>query len=603
VTAVEEYANVATTTVSSGGTDAPSSGTVETWTVASSAPFPAAAAGSVQFHVADPAASSEMMLVTNISGTTWTVTRGAESTTPVAHTAGFTIWLVVTAGDLTALATQAFVTAALAAALPFPQGLFTLTDAPTIEVDASAGSVLRCTLNGDRTLGTPSNPADGQPLLFEFIQGSGGGFTLGFSAAYAFPASIPQPSMSTTAGQRDFLQFRYDAGESLWNCIGWVPDQNAGVATIPQGGTGQVTQQAALNALAGAQTSGLFLRGNGVNVVLAAIQAADLPAGTTSAQGALQLDGTAGDIQPVGTAAVAGAKGEAADAEHVHLGFFGGIFGTGADGSVTFDGTTTILGMVPSASVYTMTRDIQCTSITINNGVTLKPAGYRIFCRGTVTNNGTITVAGNAATAGAAGAATGSTSLGGGLAGGAGGTGANGSGAAPAVNASFGSAGGAGGAGTSGGAGNGGTAGVSNTIGQNNVLQTPYAILTGIYFYALTTRALSWGGAGGGGGSDAGSNAGGGGGSGGGIIAILAFAVINNGTITVQGGNGANGTGGNAGGGGSGSGGLIVAYTLVAWTAGTLTVSAGTPGSKAGSGTGSNGNSGGVGLALNVVLS
>lgn len=200
----------------------------------------------------------------------------------------------------------------------FPTGLVTLTDAPTIAVDAAAGSVFLATLNGDRTLGTPSNPVAGQPILFEFIQGAGGGFTLAFSAGYAFPASIPQPTLSTTAGQRDFLQFTYDALVSLWQCTGWVPDQNAGIVTIPQGGTGQDTQQAALNALAGAQTSGEYLRGTGTNVEMAAIEAADLPAGTTSAQGALQLDGTAGDIQPVGTAAVAGAKGQAADAEHVH---------------------------------------------------------------------------------------------------------------------------------------------------------------------------------------------------------------------------------------------------------------------------------------------
>lgn len=35
-----------------------------------------------------------------MSGTTWTVTRGAESTTPVTHTAGFTVYQVVTAGAL-----------------------------------------------------------------------------------------------------------------------------------------------------------------------------------------------------------------------------------------------------------------------------------------------------------------------------------------------------------------------------------------------------------------------------------------------------------------------------------------------------------------------
>ena len=60
---------------------------------------------------------------------------------------------------------------------------------------------------------------------------------------------------------------------------------------VGSGGTGQATAQAAIDALAGAQTSGDYLRGNGTHVVMAAIQAADLPTGTTSTQGALQLDG------------------------------------------------------------------------------------------------------------------------------------------------------------------------------------------------------------------------------------------------------------------------------------------------------------------------
>jgi hypothetical protein len=47
--------------------------------------------------------------------------------------------------------------------------------------------------------------------------------------------------------------------------------------SIAQGGTGQTTQQAALNSLAGAQTSGQYLRGNGTNVSMSAIQAADVP--------------------------------------------------------------------------------------------------------------------------------------------------------------------------------------------------------------------------------------------------------------------------------------------------------------------------------------
>jgi len=78
------------------------------------------------------------------------------------------------------------------------------------------------------------------------------------------------------------------------------------------------TRQTALNNLAGAVTAAEFLRGNGTNVGMSAIQAADLPAATTSAQGAVELDGTATDIQPTGTQA-AGSSGKAADAKHVHF--------------------------------------------------------------------------------------------------------------------------------------------------------------------------------------------------------------------------------------------------------------------------------------------
>ncbi len=103
--AAEVFANQATTVVISGGTDAPAAGTVETWTVASSASFPAASTGVSQFHVTDlaVAGSSEIILVTNVSGTTWTVTRGAEGTTPVVHVAGFTIRQTMTAGFFGAL--------------------------------------------------------------------------------------------------------------------------------------------------------------------------------------------------------------------------------------------------------------------------------------------------------------------------------------------------------------------------------------------------------------------------------------------------------------------------------------------------------------------
>ena len=50
-----------------------------------------------------------------------------------------------------------------------------------------------------------------------------------------------------------------------------------GVVAFANGGTGQTTRQDAMDALAGAVTSGQYLRGNGTDVVMSAIQVADVP--------------------------------------------------------------------------------------------------------------------------------------------------------------------------------------------------------------------------------------------------------------------------------------------------------------------------------------
>lgn len=97
------FANQPQTTVSNGGTTAPAQGTSEQWTVASSATFPNASLTTVPpelFHVADTAATSEIIAVTAVTSNVWGVTRGAESTTPVTHATGFTIQQVVTSGGL-----------------------------------------------------------------------------------------------------------------------------------------------------------------------------------------------------------------------------------------------------------------------------------------------------------------------------------------------------------------------------------------------------------------------------------------------------------------------------------------------------------------------
>lgn len=113
------FANNAAATVTAGGTTAPAGGTVESWTVSVAGAFPVASATAqppTQFTVCDPALPAEKFLVTTApggtgGGQTWSVTRGAEGTTPVSHTAGFTIVNITSGGFLTGVSQELSATA------------------------------------------------------------------------------------------------------------------------------------------------------------------------------------------------------------------------------------------------------------------------------------------------------------------------------------------------------------------------------------------------------------------------------------------------------------------------------------------------------------
>ena len=65
-----------------------------------------------------------------------------------------------------------------------------------------------------------------------------------------------------------------------------------GTVAIANGGTGQTTRQAAMDALAGAVTAGQYLRGDGTDVVMAALQATDLTGAVAVANGGTGLTST-----------------------------------------------------------------------------------------------------------------------------------------------------------------------------------------------------------------------------------------------------------------------------------------------------------------------
>ena len=101
-------------------------------------------------------------------------------------------------------------------------GVVNLTDAATIAVDASLGNDFRVTIAGNRAMGNPANPANGQQIIFQVTQGSGGSFTLSWGSSYEFSADLPQPSLSTTAGQTDLLGFIYNATKGNWLLAAFV---------------------------------------------------------------------------------------------------------------------------------------------------------------------------------------------------------------------------------------------------------------------------------------------------------------------------------------------------------------------------------------------
>lgn len=278
------------------------------------------------------------------------------------------------------------------------------------------------------------------------------------------------------------------------------------------------------------------------------------------------------------------------------------VFGDGSDGAVTFDGTTTILGIVPSSSVYTLTRDLFLASATINSGVVIIANGFRICCAGTLTNNGTIRWNGNAAAVAVAGAAIGNTTgsfTTSATIGKVGVNGATSSGSNGTISgtASMGGASGNGGAGTPN-AGGAGAAATRPTAAMGSLRSVPAAAV-GELGGALSPQQV-FGGAGGAAGGGDGTNLAGGGGGGGGIVIVIAKAINGTGAIQARGGNGGTPSAGNTGGGGGGGGGLVIVISSSissgAITGQTIDANGGAGGTL--HGTGVNGSAGSAGTVV-----
>lgn len=288
------------------------------------------------------------------------------------------------------------------------------------------------------------------------------------------------------------------------------------------------------------------------------------------------------------------------------------LFGTGRDGAIAADATSAItvkgVSHSPSSGVYTLTRDIDATTLTLTGGARIHANGFFVRAWQIIVGDSStcfISDNGNDAAAPGAGAAksnactTGRQSP----AGGAGRTSNGaGSGGSNATSPSIGAVGGAGGSGGAGGAGGGaGTAVAPNN--DDGVMDALYSLVSG-----RASAAVWRGGSGGGGGGQAtgGTGTSGGGGGGGGVLFVLANEVHADasGTLVVEanGGAGGSATGGSTlsgGGGGGGGGAALLLRRVQTGTAPTVRALGGAAGSGAG---GANGTAGTAGTALSLTV-
>jgi len=106
--------------------------------------------------------------------------------------------------------------------LPSSPSPVVLTDASTLATDASLGTHFRVTLGGNRTLGNPTNPTDGQKIMWEFIQDGTGSRTITLASAFAIGTDISSVTLTTLSGKRDFMGAVYNAVTSKWYVIAFI---------------------------------------------------------------------------------------------------------------------------------------------------------------------------------------------------------------------------------------------------------------------------------------------------------------------------------------------------------------------------------------------
>lgn len=137
-----------------------------------------------------------------------------------------------------------------------------------------------------------------------------------------------------------------------------------GTVAIANGGTGAITQQTAINGLAGSVTSGQYLRGNGTNVLMSAIQAADVPTLNQN------TTGTASNV--TGTVAIANG-GTGSTTQQAALNAIAGAVTTGQ--FLRGNGTNVAMSAIQVSDVPTLNQNTTGTASNVTGTVAVANGG------------------------------------------------------------------------------------------------------------------------------------------------------------------------------------------------------------------------------------
>ena len=104
-----------------------------------------------------------------------------------------------------------------------PSKVVTLDSGATLDLDVNLAFHFRFTLNQDITVSNPTNGRDGQHMILELIQDSTGNREVtSWGSQFGFGSDLPEPTLSTSGGARDFIGFIFNSVTGKWYMVSCV---------------------------------------------------------------------------------------------------------------------------------------------------------------------------------------------------------------------------------------------------------------------------------------------------------------------------------------------------------------------------------------------